>query len=78
MNRLTRGGTAEPVSRGQFLRRERGRGNTNFPCSADHKQDRQPYSVDPFLLYVMTIPTCGTIHIYIRGLVREPFFGKRE
>ena len=49
MSRLTRDGTAEPVSRDQFLRRERGqRKNTNFPCSADHEQDWQPYPVDPY------------------------------
>ena len=39
MSRLTRGGTAEPVSRDQILRRERGQGNVHFPCSADHEQD---------------------------------------
>ena len=41
MSRLTRDGTAEPVSRGQILRRERGQGNIHFPCSADHEQDWQ-------------------------------------
>ena len=61
MSRLTRDGTAEPVSRDQILGRERGQGNVNFPCSADHEQDWQPYPVDPFLLYVMTI------HTYIHG-----------
>ena len=39
MRRLTRDGTAKPVSRDQILRRERGQGNTRFPCSADHEQD---------------------------------------
>ena len=39
MSRLTRDGTAETVSRDQIIRRERGQGNNNFPCSADHKQD---------------------------------------
>ena len=34
MNRLTRDGTAEPVSRDQMLRRERGQGIIYFPCSA--------------------------------------------
>ena len=47
MSRLTRYGTAEPVSRDQILRRERGQGNINFPCSADHEQDWQPCPVDP-------------------------------
>ena len=32
-------GTAEPVSRDQILRRERGQGFFFFPYSADHKQD---------------------------------------
>ena len=39
--------TVEPVSRDQIFRRERGQGNINFPCSADHEQDWQPYPVDP-------------------------------
>ena len=47
MSRLTRDGTAEPVSRDQLVRRERGQGNIYFPCSADHEQDWQPYPVDP-------------------------------
>ena len=48
MSRLTREGTAEPVSRDQILRRERGQGNIHFRCSADHEQDWQPYPVDPY------------------------------
>ena len=48
MGRLTRDGTAKPVSRDQILRHARGQGNIIFPCSADHKQDWQPYSVDPY------------------------------
>ena len=47
-SRLTRDGTAEPVSRDQILRHARGQGNVHFPCSADHEQDWQPYPVDPF------------------------------
>ena len=47
MNRLTRDGTAEPVSRDQILRHARGQGNI-FPCSADHEQDWHPYPVDPY------------------------------
>ena len=47
MSRLTRDGTTEPVPRDGILRRERRQGNINFPCSADHEQDLQPYSVDP-------------------------------
>ena len=48
MGRLTREGTAEPVSRDQILRHARGQGNVYFPCSADHEQDWQPYPVDPY------------------------------
>ena len=48
MSRLTRDGTAEPVSRDQILRHARGQGKINFPCSADHEQDWQPYPVDPY------------------------------
>ena len=57
MSRLTRDGTAEPVSRDRILRHVRGQGNTHFRGSADHEQDWQPYPVDPYsaVLYVMTI-----------------------
>ena len=48
MSRLTRDGTAEPVSRDQILRHARGQGNVHFPCSADREQDWQPYPVDPY------------------------------
>ena len=47
MSRLTRVGTAEPVSRDQILRHARVQENITFPCSADHEQDWQPYAVDP-------------------------------
>ena len=46
MNRLTRDGTAEPVSRDQILRGKRGQESIHIPCSADHEQDWQPYPVD--------------------------------
>ena len=58
MSRLTRDGTAEPVSRDQILGRERGQGNIHLLRSADHKQDRQPYPADPYSCYL-----CD--HIYI-------------
>ena len=48
MSKLTRDGTAEPVSRDQILRHVRGQGNINFSCSADHEQDWQPYPIDPY------------------------------
>ena len=52
MSRLTRDGTAEPVSKDQILRRERRQGNMHFICPADHEQDWQPYPVDPYSSYV--------------------------
>ena len=46
MRKLTRDGTAEPVSRDQILRHERGQRINHFPCSAaDHEQDWQPCPV---------------------------------
>ena len=53
MSRLTRDGTAEPVSRDQILRHVRGQGNIHFSCSADHEQDWQPYPVDPYSCYML-------------------------
>ena len=48
MSRLVRDGTAEPVSRDQFLRHERGQGKHIFSCSAYHEQDSQPEPVDSY------------------------------
>ena len=48
MSRVTRDGTAEPVSRDQILRHVRAQGKIDFPCSADHEQDLQPYPVDSY------------------------------
>ena len=67
MSRLTRDGTAEPLSRDQILRHARGQGNVHFPCSADHEQDWQPYPVDPYSAicddhaYIHTYCTSATI-----------------
>ena len=68
MSRLTRDGTAEPVSRDQILRHARGQGNIHFPCSADHEQDWQPYPVDP---YSAVCNDHTYIHVYF---VIVPFF----
>ena len=48
MSRLTRDGTAEPVSRDQILRRERGQEKINFPCLADQEKVWHPYPVDVY------------------------------
>ena len=59
MSKLTRDGTAEPVSRDQILRRERGQRIIHFPCSAaDHEQDWQPCPV------VRAIHTNIVLHTY--------------
>ena len=52
MSRLTRDGNAEPVSRDQILRYERGQWNIHFPCLAGHEQDWQPYPVDLYSCYI--------------------------
>ena len=71
MSRLTRDGTAEPVSRDQILRHARGQGNVHFPCSADHEQDWQPYPVDPYSAicddhtYIHTY-TCSVLSLQLR------------
>ena len=64
MSRLTRDRTAEPVSRDQILRHERGQGNIYFPCSIDHVQDWQPYPVDSYSCYM-----CD--HTYIHNIASE-------
>ena len=64
MNRLTRDGTAEPVSQDQILRHARGQGNVYFPSSADHEQDWQPYPVDPYSA------VCDD-HTYVHGVLEE-------
>ena len=64
MSRLTRDGTAEPVSRDQILRHARGQGNIHFPCSADHEQGGwQPDPVDPHSANICDDHTY--IHTYI-------------
>ena len=65
MSRLTRDGSAEPVSRDQILRHARGQGNIYFLCSADHPQDWRPYPVDPYSATWMTIHTYTYIHTNI-------------
>ena len=77
MMRLARDGTAEPVSRDQVLRRERGRGNIHFPCPANHEQDwQQPYPVDPYpamredhtyILYIHSIAAALLLHSRARS-----------
>ena len=70
MSRLTRDGTAEPVSRDQILRHARGQGDVHFPCSADHEQDWQPYPVDPYSAI------CDD-HTYIHTYIHDSEMGKK-
>ena len=68
MSRLTRDGTAEPVSRDQIPRHERGQGNFHFFCSADHVQDCHPYPVDPYyscyMCYHTYIPSHMCVYVF--------------
>ena len=57
MSRLTRDGTAEPVSRDQILRHARGQGNIYFPCSATTSRIGNLTRLIYTLLYVMTTHT---------------------
>ena len=68
MSKLTRDGTAEPVSRDHILRFERGQRITHFPCStADHEQDWQPCPVVRAIHtnIVLHTHTAVVTHIYI-------------
>ena len=69
-SRPARDGYAEPVSRDQILRRERGQGNMHFTYSADHKQGWQLYPVDPYSRYV-----CDHTYIHNKpiGQVSSPW-----
>ena len=57
MSRLTRDETAEPVSRGQILRRDREQGNINFPVQLTTRRIDNLTRLIPLLLYVVTIHT---------------------
>ena len=55
MRRLTRDGTAEPVSRDQILRHARGQGNIIFPVQLTTSRIGNLTRLIHTLLYVMTI-----------------------
>ena len=57
MSRLTRDGTAEPVSRDQILRHARGQGNNIFPVQLTTSRIGNLTRLIHTLLYVMTIHT---------------------
>ena len=58
MSRLTRDGTAEPVSRDRISDTNADREIFDFSCSADHEQDWQPYPVDPYSCYMCDHTYC--------------------
>ena len=67
MSRLTRDGTAEPVSRAQILRHARGQGNIIFSVQLTTSRIGNLTRLIHTLLYVMTIHTY--IHTYDYRLV---------
>ena len=75
MSRLTRDGTAEPVSRDQSIRRERRQGNIHFSCLADSEQDWQAYPVVPYFCYMCDYTyihhtySCRRVHSHIFALL---------
>ena len=77
MSRLTRDGTGEPVLRDQIFRRERGQRNINFPCSADHEQDWQPYPIDPYSCYMRDhiYWKCSLYHVDYIVLMYQAYSG---
>ena len=62
MSRLTRDGTAEPVSRDQILRHARGQGDIIFPLQLTTSRIRNLTLLINTLLYVMTTHTYIHIH----------------
>ena len=63
MSRLTRDGTAEPVSRDQILRRERGQGNIHFSVQLTLSRIGNLTRLILLLLYVMTIHTASSTQL---------------
>ena len=69
MSRLTRDGTAEPVSRDQILRHARGQGNIIFSVQLTTSRIGNLNRLIHTLLYVMTIHTYILIYIFRLNLV---------
>ena len=66
MSRLTRDGTAEPVSRDQILRHARGQGNIIFPVQLTTSRIGNLTRLIHTLLYVMTIHTRAQAVVSLR------------
>ena len=76
MSRLTRDGTAEPVSRDQIPRHARGQGNILFPVQLTTSRIGNLTRLIHTLLYVMTIHTY--IHTSLDPNVSPLFFTIHE
>ena len=76
MSRLTRDGTAEPVSRDQILRHARGQGNIIFPVQLTTNRIGNLTRLIHTLLYVMTIHTY--IHTYTLELFSKDSLEKYD
>ena len=74
MSRLTRDGTAEPVSRDQIIRHARGQGNIIFPVQLTTSRIGNLTRLIHTLLYVMTIHT----YIYTSSIIDPPLGGRCE
>ena len=62
MSGLTQDGMAEPISRDQILRRERGQEKNSSSCSVDHEQGWQHYPVN----------VCMYGHTYSKSIMDQP------
>ena len=71
MSRLTRDGTAEPVSRDQILRHARGQGNIIFPVQLTTSR------ISNLTRLIHTLPYVMTIHTHIRYSTRYLLFIKQ-
>ena len=71
MSRLTRDGTAEPISRDQILKHARGQGNIIFPVQLTTSRIGNLTRLIHTLLYVMTIHTYTHIYIIATTLSEE-------
>ena len=72
MSRLTRDGTAEPVSRDQILRHARGQGNIIFPVQLTTSRIGNVTRLIHTLLYVMTIDDMRGLELQ-RAIVTDTY-----
>ena len=62
------------VSRDQILRREWGQGKTHFPCSADHEEDWQSYSVGTHIFHLLPMYPVAILPVDTKDLLISPRF----